>query len=128
MTRDDLISRQEVNKLVDELARSISDERCFMSRGRDTSTIMQDILDLPSVTPKSRWIPVSERLPGEDICEAPGPVWKRKVLITGYHSWNSKKDTFIGVAFARDVKNDSIQDVNVIAWMPLPEIYKESEE
>lgn len=49
MIRDDLISRQEVNKLVDELARSISDERCFMSRGRDTSTIMQDILDLPSV-------------------------------------------------------------------------------
>jgi DNA-directed RNA polymerase subunit RPC12/RpoP len=51
---EDAISRKEVNKLVDELARSISDERCFMSRGRDTSTIMQDILDLPSVRPRPK--------------------------------------------------------------------------
>lgn len=46
---DDLISRQAVNILVDELARAISDERCCISRGRSTATIMQDILDLPSV-------------------------------------------------------------------------------
>lgn len=48
----DLISRQAVNTLVDELARAISDERCCMSRGRSTATIMQDILDLPSVNPQ----------------------------------------------------------------------------
>ena len=46
---DDLISRQAVNDLVDELARAISDERCCISRGRSTATIMKDILDLPSV-------------------------------------------------------------------------------
>lgn len=46
---DDLISRQAVDTLVDELARAISDERCCISRGRSTATIMQDILDLPSV-------------------------------------------------------------------------------
>ena len=45
----DLISRQAVDTLVDELARAISDERCCISRGRSTATIMQDILDLPSV-------------------------------------------------------------------------------
>lgn len=61
---EDCISRQAVDTLVDELARAISDERCCMSRGRSTATIMQDILDLPSVTPQpTRWIPVSERLP-----------------------------------------------------------------
>ena len=48
---EDCISRQAVNELVDELARAISDERCCMSRGRSTGTIMQDILDLLSVTP-----------------------------------------------------------------------------
>jgi rubrerythrin len=56
---DDCISRQAVNDLVDELARAISDERCYISRGRSTATIMQDILDLPSVTPKEKtgkWI------------------------------------------------------------------------
>lgn len=49
---EDCISRQAVDVLVDELARAISDERCCVSRGRSTATIMQDILDLPPVTPK----------------------------------------------------------------------------
>lgn len=49
---EDCISRKAVNVLIDELARAISDERCFISRGRSTANIMQDILDLPSVTPK----------------------------------------------------------------------------
>ena len=49
---DDAVSRKAVNTLVDELARAISDERCCVSRGRSTATIMQDILDLPAVIPK----------------------------------------------------------------------------
>ena len=83
---EDCIRRQEVNELVDELARAISDERSFMSRGRSTSAIMEDILHLSSVKPqpefyppcqdcntkmdevrraydRCRWIPCSERLP-----------------------------------------------------------------
>lgn len=51
----DAISRQAVNTLVDELARAISDERCGMSRGRSTATIMQDILDLPPVKLKYKY-------------------------------------------------------------------------
>lgn len=50
-TSTDAVSRQDVNTLIDELARAISDERCCISRGRSTATIMQDILDLPPVTP-----------------------------------------------------------------------------
>ena len=50
----DLISREAVNTLVDELARAISDERCCISRGRSTASIMQDILELPSVEPKRK--------------------------------------------------------------------------
>ena len=50
----DSISRHAVNVLVDELARAISDERCCMSRGRSTATIMQDILDLPPVKPQEK--------------------------------------------------------------------------
>lgn len=55
----DCISREAVDTLVDELARAISDERCCISRGRSTATIMQDILELPPVTPQpktGRWI------------------------------------------------------------------------
>lgn len=47
--KGDLISKQAVNTLVDELARAISDERCFMPRGRSTGEIMSDILNLPPV-------------------------------------------------------------------------------
>lgn len=47
------ISREAVETLIDELARAISDERCCVSRGRSTATIMRDILHLPPVTPKS---------------------------------------------------------------------------
>ena len=58
------VSREAVNDLVDELARAISDERCCISRGRSTATIMQDILDLPPATPKpktGKWIEDKER-------------------------------------------------------------------
>ena len=51
---EDAISRQAVETLVDELARAICDERCCVSRGRSTATIMQDILDLPSVNPQEQ--------------------------------------------------------------------------
>lgn len=64
-TSDDCISRQAVNALVDELARAISDERCCVSRGRATSTIMQDILDLPSVTPQPK---IGEWLKNGELC------------------------------------------------------------
>ena len=52
MTNDDAVSREAVDTLIDELARAISDERCCISRGRSTATIMQDILDLPPVKPQ----------------------------------------------------------------------------
>lgn len=51
---EDCISRQSVNTLIDELARAISDERCCLSRGRSTATIMRDILHLPPVNPQPK--------------------------------------------------------------------------
>lgn len=56
---EDAISRRAVNTLIDELARAISDERCCISRGRSTATIMRDIYHLPPVTPQPKtghWI------------------------------------------------------------------------
>ena len=56
---EDVVDRQAVNELVDELARAISDERSCISRGRSTATIMRDILHLPSITPHPKvgqWI------------------------------------------------------------------------
>lgn len=133
---DDCISRQTVNDLVDELARAISDERCCISRGRSTATIMQDILDLPPVTPKQRWIPVSERLPEED---GEYLLWgkviedeENYIFIGDYDScaeafgyWQNYYDpSTLGY-----VDGELLEYASVIAWMPLPKPYKaESEE
>ena len=52
---EDAISRQAVDTSIDELAIAISDERCYLpQRGRDTGAIMQNILDLPPVTPQPK--------------------------------------------------------------------------
>ena len=55
----DCVSREAVNKLIDELARALSDERNHLpSRGRDIGIIIHDIWDLPSVTQarkKGKW-------------------------------------------------------------------------
>lgn len=71
----DYISRQAVNTLVDELARAISDERCFMSRGRSTGEIMSDILNLPSVENKGEWIKIQsgdKDFPESIVCSVCG--------------------------------------------------------
>ena len=111
----DAISRQEVNKLIDELARSISDERCCMSRGRSSSTIMQDILDLPSVVQKTeQWIPVSEP-----------PKTDGRYLAYIENSYDDHKLSYImvcdyyvvGQAWCPD---DETASSNVTYWMPLP--------
>lgn len=96
---ENYISREAVNTLIDELA---------------TSTIMQDILDLPSVTPKAKWIPVSERLPEE----------------TGYYLVTLDHGTW-GLATVQgefDAINNRWNYDRVIAWMPFPEPYKAESE
>ncbi len=74
------------------------------------------------------WIPVSERLP--DLDDYTGSmVWQKEVLITGYLSFDSRKELFVTEALARDVVYNSVHDTIVIAWMPLPKPYEvESEE
>lgn len=85
----------------------------------------------PSVTPAEKmghWIPVSEKLPNLDDYTG-SKVWQKKVLITGYLSFDDKKELFVSEAFINDVINNSVHDTVVTAWMPLPETYKgESEE
>jgi hypothetical protein len=115
---EDAISRKEVNKLVDELARAISDERCCMSRGRSTATIMQDILDLQSVISKSKWIPISERLPEED-----GRYLT--YIVNNRLSYMMVCD-YIQQTWCPD---DQTASNNVTHWMPLPnEPYKDGKE
>lgn len=84
------------------------------------------VKNAPSVQPKTRWIPVSERLPedyGEYICTMSNDNVQEcgfvpsgeKGLIPGWSTCEA--DGFKKLDY-RDIK----------AWMPLPQPYKESEE
>jgi len=116
----DCISRQAVL--------AIAGDSCLdLDSYEDTKEFCDEIKELPSVTPQAIWIPVSEKLPKLD--ELDTTVWKQKILITGYLSFDNKKRLFVSEAFINDVINNSVHDTVVIAWMPLPKPYKtESEE
>lgn len=85
--------------------------------------IAEWLKELKQLREQTKWIPVSERLPEKDMYNG-GQVWKRKVLITGYMSFDSKKEPFVTTAFAEEVINKRSYDTIVVAWMPLPEPYK----
>ena len=74
-----------------------------------------------------RWVPVSERLPDANTYDGHGPAWKQKVLITGYLSFDDKKETFVNMVFAEDVRNKCVPNTNVTAWMPLPQPFEPQE-
>lgn len=62
------------------------------------------------------WIPVSERLPEESLNSVIG--------------WDTYRNRccFVQYLGGRFVLGDDIYSVNVTAWMPLPETYREREE
>ena len=78
---------------------------------------------LEKIIQEPKWIPVSERLPNLDDYTG-SKVWQKKVLITGYLSFDNTKDLFVSEAFANDVICNNVHNTVVVAWMPLPEPYK----
>lgn len=80
--------------------------------GYDTMMLyeIQDVIEvLPSVTPKQRWIPTSERLP-----EPFGHVLRTVKSI----GWNGTFSIYVDIGTICPI------DTDVIAWMPLPEPYE----
>ena len=79
---------------------------------------LTDIMSLPSVQPQqTNWIPCSERLPEENISVI-GTTKYNDIYETelyndcGKHKWYA----------------DGNYDVPIVAWIPLPEPYSESED
>lgn len=127
-TCEDAISRQSAIFLVDDLKEDLPDDEhiadMVMAHNEGILEYQTQLSLLPSVTPQQkmgRWIPVSERLPkaGEHI----GDVYKY------YLVQNEYGDMFV----ARYTHSEYWEQIyqlqpigdKIVAWMPLPEEYKE---
>jgi len=118
---------KEQNPCEDAVSRAKAMEIC-KSRGHDNSA--HCISELPSVTPTQRWIPVSERLPENEtrvLTTIKIPNRIARVRSGWYDSGFIHNDN--GGFFHND--NGDVwkaTDMEVIAWMPLPEPYQEETE
>ena len=106
------------------------------SKGENLETI---ISKLPPVTPQPRWIPVSERLPKElepvnitwinhnpesyyaDIKDK--PFTATGVYFNGQWYWWSTLCTDILAEYSHNYDDIIDDDIEITAWMPLPEPY-----
>ena len=98
--------------------------------------IYQEIRDLPPVTPKQRWTPISERLPkkdGEYLVTVKVAHFTIRKCLSFARKLSSRGNEFIGKHYSGWYCYDSegyYEYKDVIAWMELPEPFEpqESEE
>ena len=122
----DLIDRQTAIKAIKDIIGTGASFKAW--------AILDAIMKMPSAQPEPQWIPCSERLPEriingdvETVQEFfvtvkerwPGEEWKYHTDVAEFQGdyiddvWQTYNDWKEG------------QEVHVIAWMPLPEPYKE---
>ena len=109
---DGLISRQAA---IDALRDA--ENHAFNSYYQGLIKAHKIIADLPSAQPEQRWIPCSERLPEEG-----------EIVLT---QANIENMISLCVASRQDYnywKGWNTREINVVAWMPLPEPYQEEGE
>ena len=104
ISRQDAINAMMVLKRADDLAYG-----CEIPESFDSERAIEALKNIPSAEPERKWIPVSEALPEE----------RKNVLVTTI-------DGDIKVSYRSDVTYWwNIGRGKVIAWMPLPEPWRE---
>lgn len=104
------MKREEAIKMLKQLVNMLSDDF-------GDSELCEEALQMAITALQNEpvWIPVSERLPEESLNSVIG--------------WDTYRNRccFVQYLGGRFVLGDDIDSVNVTAWMPLPEPYRESE-
>ena len=126
---DDLISRQAAIDAIVQCT-NCGDENTLreyvLKHGLDngwTGGILEAldaVKDLPPAQPEPQWIPVSERLPEKSDNYLVSVRWYREddieISVYEYNAWH------------KEWNDGESCGQRVIAWMPLPEAYKEGGE
>lgn len=130
---DGLISRQAAIEVIDAVF-PVDPMKSEYAQGIACGAALAKtyVEQLPSAQPEQRWVPCSERLPnkfGEMIVTfvpAAGTLWTRVIIAHYTNLMGIAKPCFwIGNVGKNDFANITSQ---VVAWMPLPEPYREVEE
>ena len=103
---EDCINRDDAIELIAGADETNGNEPVFCGK-----QVIKMLKSLPSVTPKARWIPCSERLPERE----------------GWYLTSLGDKTYGGADVDMYCKGWVKYGTHVLAWMPLPEPYKESE-
>lgn len=124
---NDYISRQWLMACVNEgwiKFDTEKDENRFIHLVRDIA---------PSAQPEQRWIPCNDRMPDEDYWTGANFQYSADVLMTVYNA--EDEETIIDYGHTADGSwySDTTDGLvppwwKVLAWMPLPEPYKEVEQ
>lgn len=112
---DDCISRESV---IDTIDSWLSCDGYNEAERHIMRAVQSALYNLPSVTPKAEWIPVSERLPEKQGCYLVTIRWK------GSYSGDVYIET--NMAMYRE-KSKEWDCADVIAWMPEPPSYQGEE-
>ena len=127
---EDCISRAYIEPIIEEL------ENICVNGDEYILDLLADIKNAPSVTSmQTRWIPVSERLPEEFICDDGYVEPSDYVLVWGDHGnygvsryWGNRRTKISNPNSFKDWMDLDWVVQKPIAWMPLPEPYKAESE
>ena len=114
-----IIESIEKERMIKVMTKEMAIHNLYALKQRTRALSDHEALDMAIKALEQRWIPVSERLPEKQDCYLVTTKWK------GSYSGDVYIETNMAVYREKQKEWDC---VDVVAWMPLPEPYRESEE